>query len=258
MTQTHINSNKIAVLSFYCFTDISEPEQLLPKILFIAKKKRIRGTVILAREGFNSSISGLEEDLKLLVDKIIEYTAAKDVSIKVNYCDTHPFSRIKVKIKDEIVTMRNGKIDINSLKGEYVASEDWDDFISRDDVLLVDTRNTYEIKMGTFKGAVNPSIKDFKEFPQWVKNHSHLFQGKKVAMCCTGGIRCEKSTAFMKQLGYKEVYHLKGGILQYLDDTGNKNCQWQGECFVFDDRIAVTDDLRPSQNNDCNVNEKAV
>lgn len=255
MTQLYNNDNQIAVLSFYCFTTICAPEEILPKILFIAKRKRIRGTVILAHEGFNGSISGSESDLRLLVSKITEYTNADNIESKVNYCNNHPFSKIKVKIKEEIVTMRSGDIDVNALKGDYIEPKDWDEFINKDDVVVIDTRNSYEVDMGSFKNALDPSTSDFKEFPNWARNNSEVFKDKKIAMFCTGGIRCEKSTAFMKQLGYNEVYHLKGGILQYLEDTGNKNNQWQGECFVFDDRISVTDDLRPASSGSCDNND---
>lgn len=241
------NTNNIVVLSFYSFANIREPEQLLPKILLTAKKKYIKGTVLISEEGFNGSICGSKQSVMLLLDEIIKNTSASDVNIKINYCDTPPFSKIKVKIKPEIVSMRAGRIDVAGLKGTYVAPEDWDEFISRSDVVLVDTRNSYEVEIGTFKGAVDPKTASFREFPAWAEQNKTLFDNKKIAMVCTGGIRCEKSTAYMRMLGYQEVYHLQGGILQYLEDTGNKNNLWQGECFVFDDRRAVADDLSPAE-----------
>jgi UPF0176 protein len=238
--------NKVAVLSFYSFVNIDEPDLLLPKILLIAKKKYVKGTVLIAEEGFNGSICGDEESVRLVVDHITNYTGAKDVNAKINYCNSPPFSRIKVKIKPEIVAMRLGKLDVENLKGKYIQTHEWDEFISRDDVVVIDTRNDYEIGVGTFKNSIDPKTETFGQFPSWAQNNPELFDGKKVAMFCTGGIRCEKSTAYMKSLGHKEVYHLNGGILQYLEDTGNVNNLWQGDCFVFDDRGAVSEDLSPS------------
>lgn len=241
--------NPIAVLSFYCFTNIEQPEMLMPKILLIGKKKSIHGTVLLAEEGFNGSISGPKEDVDLVLAELVKVAevdlANEDVSAKYNYCPEHPFMKLKVKIKPEIVTLGFGKLDVNNTKGEYVDPADWDEFIAREDVILVDTRNDYEVEAGTFEGAVDPKTDNFRQFPQWAKDHLDDFKGKKLAMCCTGGIRCEKSTALMKELGIEEVYHLKGGILQYLEDTQNKNNKWKGDCFVFDDRRAVDPELAP-------------
>lgn len=241
-------TDSVAVLSFYSFVNIPQPEILLPKILLITKKKYVRGTIILAKEGFNGSISSTtEEHLHLVIKALKELTNPTDISIKVNYCSTQPFSKIKVKLKNEIVSMKAGEIDVESLKGKYVETSDWDKFIQRSDVIVVDTRNSYEIKAGTFKGALDPHTESFREFPEWARNNTELFKNKKIAMFCTGGIRCEKSTAYMKALGYEEVYHLKGGILQYLEDTKNENGVWEGNCFVFDDRGAVDSDLLPSE-----------
>lgn len=244
--QDQIVSEQVAILSFYSFINIENTDILLPKILLIAKKKYVRGTIIIAHEGFNGSISGSEENVKLVVDEIQKITNAQDINIKINYSNIQPFSRIKVKIKDEIVALKYGALDVQNLKGQYIETYDWDNFISRDDVITIDTRNDYEVKVGTFKHAVDPKTKTFREFPDWTKNNIDNLKNKKVAMFCTGGIRCEKSTALLKQMGVEEVYHLKGGILQYLEDTKNANEMWQGECFVFDDRGAVSDDLSPS------------
>ncbi len=240
------NKEKTAVLSFYSFTNIDNPEIVQPQILLHAKKKYVYGTVLLAQEGFNGTISGAEENVKFVVKQLEEITGAKDINIKINYCDKQPFSKVKVKLKKEIVALKFSDLDVENLKGEYIETDDWDDFISRDDVVTIDTRNDYEVKIGTFKGAVDPKTKAFSELPKWTEDNMNILQGKKVAMCCTGGIRCEKSTALLKSMGVEEVYHLKGGILQYLEDTKNKNEMWEGECFVFDDRGAVSDDLSPS------------
>ncbi len=239
--------NKIAVTSFYSFVPITEMEILMPKLLLTAKKKSLRGTVLLAKEGFNGSISGSKTDVDLLLAQLIKLTKAEDVSIKTNYCEIHPFQKFKVKFKKEIVALGVGDIDVNAMKGTYIEPKDWDEFIAQDDVILVDTRNDYEVEIGTFKGAINPFTETFRELPKWVEQNKNLFEGKKIAMCCTGGIRCEKSTAYMKTLGYQEVYHLKGGILQYIEDTKNPNGIWDGECFVFDDRRAVDRELAPAE-----------
>lgn len=239
--------NKVAVLSFYSFVDIPDIASLQPRILLLAKRKYVNGTVLLAKEGFNGSIAGDEENLHLLITELKKLTGANEISVKVNYCDERPFSKMKVKLKKEIVALKFGDLDVENLKGEYIDSADWSDFIKRDDVVTIDTRNTYEIKVGTFEGAISPETETFSQLPEWTKNNMDLFEGKKVAMFCTGGIRCEKSTALLKSMGIKEVYHLNGGILQYFEDTKNQSGAWKGECFVFDDRGAVSPDLAPSE-----------
>lgn len=242
-----MQQEKIAVISFYCFVDIEDPAMLMPKLLLIGKKKSLKGTILLASEGFNGSISGPKETADLLINELIKLTHAQDVSIKTNYCDQHPFQKLKIKLKKEIVALGIGQIDVQNLKGTYIEPKDWDDFIAREDVVLIDTRNDYEVEVGTFEGAINPYTGTFKNLPEWTEQNKELFKGKKIAMCCTGGIRCEKSTAYYKMLGYQEVYHLKGGILQYIEDTKNSSGKWKGECFVFDDRRAVDRDLAPAE-----------
>lgn len=236
----------IDIVSFYSFTNIENPELLIPKILLIAKKKMVRGTILVAKEGFNGTISGSKENSSIVLNELIKLTNAKDVNIKTNYDNVHPFEKMKVKLKKEIISMGIEGLDVESLKGQYIETKNWDDFISSKDVILIDTRNSYEVEVGTFENAINPFTETFKEFPNWVKDNKNIFEGKKIAMTCTGGVRCEKSTAYLKSLGYQDVYHLKGGILQYLEDTKNVNKKWQGECFVFDDRYAVDDYLEPS------------
>jgi UPF0176 protein len=239
---------EVAILNFYSFVNIQEPEMLIPKILLIGRKKSIKGTILLAKEGFNGGVSGSKKDLDLLVDSLKSITNAEDINIKVNYAKNHPFRKLKVKIKKEIVTMGVENLDVNGLKGEYVEPKDWDNFLNKKDVILIDTRNDYEIEAGTFSGAIDPKTDTFRQFPEWVSKNEDILKNRVIAMCCTGGVRCEKSTAYLKSLGYKEVYHLKGGILQYLEDTKNVNNKWVGECFVFDDRRAVDKELSPVEN----------
>jgi UPF0176 protein len=240
------DNTQIAVVSFYSFVDIAEPEILLPKIVLFGKKKYVRGTILIASEGFNGSISGTKESADLLVEEIVKLSLAKEVNIKTNYCDKHPFQKLMVKLKKEIIAMKVENLVVDELKGEYVEASQWDNFISQEDVVLVDTRNDYEVSVGTFSKAINPGIETFRQFPAWVEANKKDLVGKKVAMYCTGGIRCEKSTSYLRKLGFTEIYHLKGGILQYLEETGNRNNLWQGKCFVFDDRRAVNNDLSPA------------
>ena len=236
-------SNDIAILGFYSFINIKSPEILLPQILLISKRKYIKGNIILAKEGFNGTISGSKDNVKLVLEHIIKITSATNTNIKINYNLNHPFPKLKVKIKHQIVAISKGEHALTEQRGEYIEPKNWDNFVSQPDVVVVDTRNDYEIEVGSFKGAVNPYTKNFKQFPEWAKQNTDMFKNKKIAMFCTGGIRCEKSTALMKMLGHDKVYHLRGGVLQYLEDTKNVNKLWQGRCFVFDERFAVDDML---------------
>jgi len=242
-----MSEKQVAVLSFYSFVNISDLNTLLPKILYITKKKYVKGTVLIAKEGFNGTISGDIDSVKLVIDELKRLTNPKDINIKINYCDIQPFSKIKVKIKKEIVSLKYDDLDVENLKGQYIKPDQWDEFISRDDVITIDTRNDYEVGVGTFKNSVDPKTETFRELPEWTDANMDMLKGKKVAMFCTGGIRCEKSTALLKDKGIEEVYHLEGGILQYLEETKNKNGMWKGDCFVFDDRGAVSDDLKPAE-----------
>lgn len=234
-----MTSTDLTVWSFYCFVEIAQPEMLLPKLLLIAKKKSIKGTIFLAKEGFNGSISSCSQNAELLFAELKNLTGAKDINLKINPCAQQAFSKFKIKIKKEIVALGVGDLPINSLKGEYIKPQDWDEFTKAEDVVVIDTRNKYEIEMGTFAGAINPNIETFRHLPHWLEENFSALEGKKVAMFCTGGIRCEKSTAYLKSMCHKHVYHLEGGVLQYFHDTQNQNAKWKGECFVFDDRKAV-------------------
>jgi UPF0176 protein len=242
---------KITVLNFYSFCNLVNLEEIMPKILLLGRKKSIKGTIILAQEGFNGGVSGEYENVFLLLELLAKISNIKleAINYKINYCDYHPFDKLKVKVKSEIVQMGCSNIDVNKHKGQYLDAAEWDDFIQQKDVIAVDTRNDYEVELGTFANSINPKTATFKEFPKWADAQMDTLKGKKIAMFCTGGIRCEKSTSYLKMLGAQEVYHLKGGILQYLEDTQNKNNLWQGECFVFDNRMAVDDNLAPSKDN---------
>ena len=238
------NNDHKVIASFYSFTETRNIEIIMSSLLYVAKKKYIKGTIIISEEGFNGSLSGKRENIEYLINILLSETKAKEIVLKINECQEDPFTRIKIKHKQEIIALKSGKIDVTKNKGEYIESHAWDEFITRPDVFLIDNRNDYEVKMGSFKGAINPETDVFRSFPQWIKKNTKKMSGKKIALFCTGGVRCEKSTAYLKEQGYDEVYHLKGGILQYLDDTGNNIKMLYGSCFVFDNRIAVCDDLK--------------
>lgn len=241
------NNKSYVILSFYNFIKISKPKEIAERVLLAAKKEKIKGTVIFAEEGFNGSISSTQEKCLYLIQVLKDLTGPGNFNIKINCCNyLEPFSKIKVRIKKEIVSIKIDGLSVKKSEANYITTDEWDEFIQKEDVLVLDVRNKYEIKAGSFKEAVNPEIENFRDFPNWVQNNAQILREKRVAMFCTGGIRCEKSVAYMKALGYNQVYQLEGGILQYLQDTKNKNALWQGNCFVFDNRGAVGIDLLPN------------
>lgn len=243
---THCQED-VVVIAFYHFATLNDYTTMKAPLLTFCNEHRLKGTILLAREGVNSTISGSREDINALIDNLRSDPRLKDLTWKESYLDYQPFERMKVRLKTEIVRMGVDDLDM-SRRGDYIKPQDWDAFIAQDDVVTIDTRNEYETRIGTFKGAIDPETRNFRDFPEWAQNWAQdKAKGKtKIAMFCTGGIRCEKSTAYMKSLGFDEVYHLEGGILQYLEDTQNANDVWQGECFVFDDRVALSDDLKPT------------
>ncbi len=211
----------------------------------------IHGTLLLAHEGINGTISGRNKAIKTLFEWLSQFEGLDNIISKESYAEFQPFKRTKVKLKKEIVTMGVEDIDPNTCVGQYVDPKDWNALISREDVITIDTRNDYEYEIGTFKGAINPETETFREFPDYVKKNLDTNKHKNVAMFCTGGIRCEKSTALLKKYGFEKVYHLKGGILKYLEDVPAEESLWEGECFVFDDRVAVNHDLEVGQYKQC-------
>lgn len=237
------------IANFYHFVELSNYYDMKDEIKAACDDVELKGTILLAEEGINATISGGRSAIDKTFDFLRSDYRLKDLTWKESAAEYQPFSKMKVRLKREIVNLGVNDFDI-SLRGKYVDPEYWDDFISRPDVLVIDTRNEYEVKLGKFKNAINPHTQCFREFPQWAKSFSEN-KDLKVAMYCTGGIRCEKSTAYMKSLGFNDVYHLKGGILSYLGKTHNKNGNWEGECFVFDDRIAVNNSLVPSDKIKC-------
>lgn len=242
---------KISVCALYKFVRLENFEVLRQPLLSVMEDNEVKGTLLLANEGINGTIAGAQHG----IDKVLAFLESDPrltpISHKYSYNDENPFQRTKVKLKKEIVTMGVEGIDPNLVVGTYVKPKDWNALISDPEVLLIDTRNDYEVEIGTFKNAVNPDTETFREFPAYVEKNLDNKKHKKVAMFCTGGIRCEKSTAYMKEQGFEEVYHLEGGVLKYLEEVPSDETMWQGECFVFDSRVAVDHNLEQGQYDQC-------
>lgn len=239
-----MSENKIHIRAFYRFVDLPNYEKLKKPFDQFCKAHDMKGTILIASEGINATVSAPEEVMEKFWYFLDQDVRFKDMEFKESFAEYHPFEKMKVRLKKEIVRLAYDDLKLEE-RGEYISGKEWDKLISDPEVVNIDTRNDYEVMLGTFEGAVNPKTEDFKEFPKWVDENLDPKKHKKVAMFCTGGIRCEKSTALLKQKGFENVYHLDGGILQYLEDTKNKNKKWKGKCFVFDDRIAVDDELKP-------------
>lgn len=231
----------IKVAALYRFVSFADPEMLQPLILEQCSASGIKGTILLAREGINGTVAGAPEAIDALVAFLRAIPGCAELDVKYSHANEMPFYRMKVRLKKEIVTLGVDGIDPKREVGTYVQPEDWNALISDPNTVLIDTRNDYEVAIGTFEGAVDPRTKSFSEFPEWFRTHrEELAAGKtKFAMFCTGGIRCEKSTAFLKAEGIDEVYHLEGGILRYLENIPEAESKWHGECFVFDERVSV-------------------
>lgn len=245
--------SKITVCAMYRFVSLPDYEQIKEPLLAVMLENDVKGTLLLASEGINGTVSGTQESIDALLDWIKKDERLADIDYKCSYDDEQPFYRTKVKLKKEIVTMGVEGIDPKRVVGTYVKPKDWNALISDPDVVLVDTRNDYEVQIGTFKGAINPNTETFREFPEYVAQNLDPDKHKKVAMFCTGGIRCEKSTAYMKEQGFEEVYHLEGGILKYLEEVPEQDTLWEGDCFVFDNRVAVNHQLEKSGYDQCHA-----
>lgn len=243
----------VVVCAMYKFVTLENYQELRQPLLTTMETHDVRGTLLLAQEGINGTVAGSRKGIDALMAWLAKDERLANIVCKESFDESMPFYRTKVKLKKEIVTMGIEGIDPKQVVGTYVKPQDWNALISDPDVVLVDTRNDYEVQIGTFKGAVNPDTETFREFPQYVKENMDPTKQKKVAMFCTGGIRCEKSTAYMKEQGFDEVYHLEGGILKYLEDVPKEDTMWEGECFVFDNRVAVNHDLEKGQYDQCHA-----
>ncbi len=247
--------SKYLTAALYKFVSLPHYKSLQAPILEACISNNIKGTLLLAEEGINGTIAGLPQDIYSLLDFLrsdaIFENCFADLEHKESFASEHPFYRMKVKLKKEIVTLGVPGVSPTKKVGTYVKPEDWNALISDPDVILIDTRNDYEVDIGTFKGAINPRTTTFREFPEYVTEHFDKTKHKKVAMFCTGGIRCEKASSYMIDQGFEEVYHLQGGILKYLETVPQAESMWEGECFVFDQRVAVKHNLEVGEFDQC-------
>lgn len=227
------------VSALYHFTRFDDPAALRGPMLSLCEHEGIKGTILIAAEGVNGTIAGPDQGIARLWRHIAALPGCADFEHKESSAQTMPFKRMKVRLKKEIVTMGQPNVDPRAASGHYVDPLDWNALITSPDVAVIDTRNDYEVGIGTFEGAIDPQTKTFREFPEWWAKNKHHFNNKKIAMFCTGGIRCEKSTNFLLGEGIEDVYHLKGGILKYLEHVPQEESTWEGECFVFDNRVSV-------------------
>ncbi|HUG58326.1 MAG TPA: rhodanese-related sulfurtransferase [Candidimonas sp.] len=243
------------IAALYKFVHLPDFEALQAPLLACCEANEVKGTLLLAEEGINGTIAGPSGGIAAVLDYLRSDPRMATLVHKESWSEKMPFYRMKVKLKREIVTMGVPTVQAETMAGTYVKPEDWNALIDDPDVVVVDTRNDYEVSIGTFNRAVNPQTASFTEFPQWVKEQSAegglLHNKPRLAMFCTGGIRCEKSTAYMRTLGFDEVYHLEGGILKYLETVPKEESRWDGECFVFDERVSVKHGLEPGQYEFC-------
>ena len=246
---------KYLTAALYKFVSLPNYQALQAPILAACKNNHIKGTLLLAEEGINGTIAGLPDDVHRLLHFLrtdpLFTDKFSDLEHKESFADEHPFYRMKVKLKKEIVTLGVPGVSPTKKVGTYIKPEDWNALISDPEVVLIDTRNDYEVDIGTFKGAIDPKTTTFREFPKYVAKHFDKTKHKKVAMFCTGGIRCEKASSYMMDQGFEEVYHLQGGILKYLETVAEEESMWQGECFVFDQRVAVKHNLEVGDFDQC-------
>lgn len=247
--------SKYLTAALYKFVSLPNFQTLQAPVLDACKANHIKGTLLLAEEGINGTVAGLPDDVHRLLNFLRTDTLFEnkfsDLEHKESFADEHPFYRMKVKLKKEIVTLGVPGVSPTKKVGTYIKPEDWNALISDPDVVLIDTRNDYEVDIGTFKGAIDPKTNTFREFPEYITKHLDKTKHKKVAMFCTGGIRCEKASSYMMDQGFEEVYHLQGGILKYLETVPESESMWQGECFVFDQRVAVKHNLEVGEFDQC-------
>jgi UPF0176 protein len=243
----------LTICALYKFTRLDDFEEIQSSLKLFLDSLNIRGTLLLAREGVNGTIAGDNDSIMKSLDYLQKDGRLAGLEYKLSYSEKPPFKRLKVKLKKEIVTLGVSDIDPTHSSGTYVKPADWNELINDPDVVLIDTRNNYEFEIGSFKGSINPNTETFREFPAYTKNNLEKYRDKKIAMFCTGGIRCEKSTAYLKSKGFENVFHLQGGILKYLEEVKEDESLWEGECFVFDDRVAVKHNLELGKYDQCHA-----
>ena len=243
----------LTICALYKFTRLDDFEAIQGPLKIFLESLNIRGTLLLAKEGVNGTIAGDNDSIMKSLDYLQKDERLVGLEYKFSYSEKPPFKRLKVKLKKEIVTLGVSNIDPIFSSGTYVKPADWNELINDPDVVLIDTRNNYEFEIGSFKGSINPNTETFREFPAYTKNNLEKYRDKKIAMFCTGGIRCEKSTAYLKSKGFENVFHLQGGILKYLEEIREDESLWEGECFVFDDRVAVKHNLELGKYDQCHA-----
>jgi len=246
------------IAALYHFTRFADPDALRAPLLRLAEAEGVTGSLLIAGEGINGTIAGPRAGIDAVLAHIRALPGCADLSWKEATARVQPFGRMKVRLKREIVTMGVPDVDPRAAVGHYVAPEDWNDLIGAEDVVVIDTRNDYEVAIGSFEGAIDPGTASFREFPAWWEANRHRFHNKRVAMFCTGGIRCEKSTSYLLSQGVEEVFHLKGGILQYLEDIPPEQSKWHGACFVFDGRVSVGHGLRQGPHELCHACRRPI
>ena len=241
----------VRVAALYQFSRFDDCATIRNTLAALCAEQSVKGTLLIAPEGINGTIAGAADALDQVIAHIRGLPGCTALDVKYSTAETLPFYRMKVRLKREIVTMGQPDIDPLTGSGHYVDAADWNALIDAPDTIVIDTRNGYEVAIGTFDGAINPHTATFSDFPAWVRDHRAELDGKRVAMFCTGGIRCEKATAFLKSEGFDDVHHLKGGILKYLEDVPQAESRWSGDCFVFDQRVAITHGLAPGSHDLC-------
>jgi len=243
--------NEVVVAALYQFVSLADFHELREPLLQTCLSVGVKGTLLLAHEGINGTVAGSREGIDVVLAYLRSDPRMADLVHKESFDQEMPFYRMKVKLKKEIVTMGVADIDPNEVVGSYVKPRDWNALVRDPEVVLIDTRNDYEVGIGTFSGALDPQTTTFRQFPAYIRANYNPAKHKKVAMFCTGGIRCEKASAFMLREGFEEVYHLEGGILKYLEEVPPEDSTWEGECFVFDSRVAVNHQLEKGQYDQC-------
>jgi UPF0176 protein len=246
------------IAALYHFTRFPDPAKLKGPLQALAEAQGVKGSLLIAAEGINGTIAGSRAAIDAMLAHLRALPGCADLEHKESFAEAQPFGRMKVRLKREIVTMGQPDIDPRARVGHYVAAQDWNALISEPDVAVIDTRNDYEVEIGTFRSAVDPGTRSFRDFPAWWQANKDRFHNKRIAMFCTGGIRCEKSTNYLLGQGVPEVYHLKGGILKYLEDVPEAESLWQGKCYVFDQRVSVGHGLVPGDYGTCHACRRPV
>jgi len=248
--------SSVKVAALYHFAMVDDPAALRLQVLPLCEKHGLKGTILLASEGMNGTIAGTPESIDVVIAGLRLLPGFSELDVKYSEASTMPFLRMKVRLKKEIVSMGVEGVDAATQQGNYVDPQQWNDLIADPDTVVIDTRNGYEVAIGSFDGAINPDTRSFRDFPAWFDEFSEQLRQKeskkpKIAMFCTGGIRCEKATAYVKAQGFDDVHHLKGGILKYLEHVPESESLWKGDCFLFDQRVAVGHGLRESDYGQC-------